>query len=146
MENGNSLVPSFHSPHQDRFLPIVHRSGKPWLLGGIFTFLNAAILMRSHLQGGINKDILCLGTSHLVCRLQMGIFRLNCYTIHEATEQTAQLISQLSAVFSALCIMSFWFILLINEFLYLKVDTFNTWGPATPRDVNMQGLQWMEYF
>lgn len=78
--------------------------------------LNSAILMRSHLQGEINKDILCLKKRQLVCRLQMG-FSANCYTVHAASKQTAQLISQLSAVFSALCIMSFWFILLINEFL-----------------------------
>lgn len=36
-----------------------------------------------------------------------GFFSANCYTVHAASEQTAQLISQLSAVFSALCIMSF---------------------------------------
>lgn len=75
-------------------------------IGRDINVLNAAILMSSHLQGEINKDILWLKKRQLVCRLQMG-FVANCHTVHAASEQTAQLISQLSAVFSALCIMSF---------------------------------------
>ena len=98
------------------FSPIVHHSRNSEVhpqkhftdvaIRCVINALNAAILMSSHLQGEINKDVLCLKKRQLVRRLQMG-FSANCYTVHAASEQTAQLISQLSAVFSALCIMSF---------------------------------------
>lgn len=99
-------------PHQKALFCIVHYSWKMWLLG----LMLMLILMTSHLQGGIKKAVFFWGKSHLVCQVQMG-FSANCYTTHAATEQTAQFISQLGAVFIALCIMSFWFILLISEFL-----------------------------
>ncbi len=74
-------------PSSGHISPIVHHSGNSEVhslkhstdvaIRCDINVLNAAISMNSHLQGGINKDILCLKKRHLVCRLLMG-FSTNC--------------------------------------------------------------------